>query len=159
MRKVGLLAAVAGLVLVSQSAVAGTSTHHASSRPAKGVTFGPIGGFAETLVQFDFGIKSGTITVENGINARPLASHYRITVHCATFLGHGLVYYGGPVTKNFAAKLNESGKWIFGFYKAGGPGHGQGAGQVVPAGTCYSLKTKALAGPTTTVTSGAITVN
>ena len=167
MRKQSLALAALGVIALlpvpvgaaaAQSRAATQALPHASSS-AGGVTYGPTSKVLLSLITFSFGAHSGTITVTNGYGTTGTPeAHYQIAVKCATFLGNGLVYWGGPVTKSFPSKINEAGKWVFGYFKAGGPHHGSTAGEVVPSGTCYSATNRSLAGASFKIGTGVITV-
>jgi hypothetical protein len=152
-----VLAVTVGTLVVPTAAYGGAKQYASSS--AGGITYGPASIYPRSVMKFRFDSNSGTITVENGTNTRPLGSHYVITVKCAKFLGHGLVYWGGPVTKNYPSNFDATGKWDFGYLRAGGPGHGVLAGEIAPAGTCFSAANRPLAGPAFPIIHGVITVS
>jgi hypothetical protein len=150
--------AVAALAPVGQAALAEAgSSHRASSSPG-GVSYHPTAAFPHNVMSFSFTSHAGAIDVVNSSGGPRVGADYRLSVRCATFLPGGVVYWGGPVTKTGATSLNETGKWAFGYFKAGGPRLGRVAGQWAPSGTCYSAASKSLAGPSFPVVTGTISV-
>ena len=149
-----LAAAVVGVVAPAASANA--QPHAASS--AGGITYHPTAAFPHNVMSFSFGRDSGTISILNSTGGPKIGASYQVTVKCTTFLPNGIVYWGGPVSHSAPGSYDEKGRWVFGYFKAGGRQKGRVAGEFASTGTCYTGANKVLAGPSFPVLSGVIRV-
>ena len=150
--------AVAAIVVVPAASASRTAQPRATSS-AGGISYHPTAAFPHNVMSFSFGPDSGTISILNSTGGPRIGASYQVTVKCAKFLPNGIVYWGGPVSRSAPGSFNEKGRWVFGYFKAGGRRQGRVAGEFATTGTCYTGANKVLAGPSFPVVSGVIRVS